>query len=681
MDKLDEERADQEQINSRGLDVVLVCMPFASHEQPSIGLSLLKSQLKQFGVKTRVLYFTIPFAERIGVRLYRTIGNWHIADLLGDWVFSRALFPNSKQHTEDYINDVLSGGALPHSIPHFGKRPPGDVLIGDLLKVLEEVTGFLDECCQKILQYRPKVVGFTSLFHQQTASLALARLVKKQEPATFVVMGGPGCLGPMGMGIIRSFEWVDAVVSGEGEIVFPEIVKRVMDSLPLGDLPGTFTRNMTVTSDLDKFCAPVVEDLDMLPNPDYVDFLEQWQGSLYSQTGVVRLPFETSRGCWWGERSRCRFCGQGTPAMRYRAKSVSRSSIELCDLARNNPGSVVVFTDAVSSPHHLNQFLCEVKSDGARPPVVYFEVRPDLGRGDLELLRETGIRRLETGIESLSDRVLGLVRKGTNTLKNIRFLKWCKELGIEAVWNLLWGFPDEPAAEYEAMANLVPLLTHLQPPNYVGAFRLDRFSPYFEQSRESGLLEVTPYPSYQHVYSLSPEALNNLAYYFTFSYARDQNVNAYTAKLANAVVDWKETHHSRLFVALDRNETLLLIDRRSSEQTRTILDGPHRVLYLACDDIRHAEQLKITLADRTGRTPVLSEVRRLLEPLVEMGFILRQGDFYLSLATKGMSLGVARGGALLGTRLSYPLNEGLRLCRNLPRCPAACPARGGLRGG
>ncbi len=620
-------------MNLRDLDVVLTCMPFASHEQPSIGLSLLKSQIRPLGVESRILYFTIPFAERIGAQLYRTIGKWHIVDLLGDWVFSRALFPESEQDTKSYINGVLSGGERPHSIPHFGKAPPNDALIDDLLKARETVTDFLDECCRQIVKYRPKVVGFTSLFHQQTASLALARLVKNRQPHTFIVMGGPGCLGPMGIEMIRSFGWLDAVVSGEGEIVFPEIVERIMDSRRIDDVPGAFTRETARATDPKTVFAPVVDNLDMLPRPDYDDFLEQWRASSFGDTERIRLPFETSRGCWWGEKSRCSFCGQATPAMRYRSKSVSRSAEELCDLVKDNPGCAIVFTDAISNPHQMSGFLSEVRTHGARPPVVYFEVRSDLSKGDLEMLHGTGIRRLEVGIESLSDRILGLVRKGTTALKNIRFLKWCKELGIEAVWSLLWGFPDEPAAEYEGMAALVPLLCHLQPPNYAGSFRLDRFSPYFERGRESGLEHISPYPSYGYVYPLGPEALNNLAYYFTFQYARDQHVDAYTGRLANEIADWKEMHSKRFFVALDREEGLLLVDGRRGEQTTTILDGPHRLLYLACRDICHEDQLKRVLARHSRRSPSSFEVRSILKPLEEMGFMLRRGDLYLSLAT------------------------------------------------
>ena len=79
---------------------------------------------------------------------------------------------------------------------------------------------------------------------------------------------------------------------------------------------------------------------------------------------------------------------------------------------------------------------------------LFYEVRPNLGKEQLRRLRDAGVRHIQPGIESFSDPVLRLVRKGTSALQNIQLLKWCKELGIEPIWNLLWGFPGEPPEEY-----------------------------------------------------------------------------------------------------------------------------------------------------------------------------------------------------------------------------------------
>ena len=80
---------------------------------------------------------------------------------------------------------------------------------------------------------------------------------------------------------------------------------------------------------------------------------------------------------------------------------------------------------------------------------------------------------MQPGIESLIDDVLKLMRKGVSALHNVQLLKWCKEIGVKPHWNVLWGFPGEPAAEYERLARVVPWLRHLPPPRGFGPIRLN----------------------------------------------------------------------------------------------------------------------------------------------------------------------------------------------------------------
>ena len=69
-----------------------------------------------------------------------------------------------------------------------------------------------------------------------------------------------------------------------------------------------------------------------------------------------------------------------------------------------------------------------------------------------ELLARAGVRSIQPGIESFSDSVLRLMRKGVTGLQNVQLLKWCRELGLRPYWNLLWGFPGEDPQEYARMA-------------------------------------------------------------------------------------------------------------------------------------------------------------------------------------------------------------------------------------
>src|SRR5205823_2252091 len=144
------------------------------------------------------------------------------------------------------------------------------------------------------------------------------------------------------------------------------------------------------------------------------------------------------------------------------------------------------------------------------------------------------IRQIQPGIESLSTPILRLMRKGVTGLQNIRLLKWCAELGIRVDWNLLSGFPDEPAAEYARMAELMPSLVHLEAPRFT-PIQIQRFSPYFDRPEEFGLELTGPMPYYRYLYDVPERLLADIAYDYGHRYTDGRNPTDYTASAADAV--------------------------------------------------------------------------------------------------------------------------------------------------
>ncbi|HEY7445624.1 MAG TPA: RiPP maturation radical SAM C-methyltransferase [Vicinamibacterales bacterium] len=616
------------------MDVLLVSMPFGSAFAPSLGLSLLKAGLTNRGMTSRVRYFSIRFAELTGQAFYEGIagdGRPRTRELAGEWIFSHALFNWSAEDDQRYLDRILLKSDA-FTLSTFVK-PISPALARRVAAAREQVGPFLNWCIDEVLRDQPRIVGFTSVFQQHLASLALARRIKEVSPETVTVFGGANCEGVMGAETVRQFPFVDAVVSGEADEVFPELVQRVLDGIPFADLQGVRTpQRVHAEFEQGRFSTPrPIQNMDVLPYPDFDDYFAQFEASKYGRVWQPNLFVETSRGCWWGEKMHCTFCGLNGATMAYRSKTPERALDELVALAGRHPGCDLQVVDNILDMGYFKTLLPALAARQLDLGL-FFETKSNLKKDHIRLLRLAGIRYIQPGIESLSDEVLSLMRKGVSSLQNIQLLKWCKELGVRPAWNLLFGFPGESSDAYARMAKLVPYLTHLPPPGAISIIRLDRFSPNFFDAEKLGLIDIEPVASYQHVYQLPRETVANLAYYFTFRYREPRDVSAYVRSLHEETVAWMRSAAESDLFAVDVGSQLLIWDLRpASRQPLIVMDGLDRVLYQTCDAACDVRRL-VTVAQTAGFASTIDEVAARLEPLVERGLLLRDGTRYLALA-------------------------------------------------
>jgi len=618
-------------------DVIFVNMPFGPLF-PSIGLSLLKASLSPLNISTKICYFNVKFAKEIGVSLYYDVSNVEklsMCDLVGEWIFSVGLFNSNPVDVENFIEDVLRGRSQIHKEVYPRTKPVAESFIQDILYIRSLVDDFLNQCLNEVLSYHPRFVAFTSTFQQHVAALSLAKRIKEQANDVFIEFGGANCQGVMGMENIRQFPFIDAVISGEGDKVFSELVSRVFKKEPISDLEGIYTRdNVHSISNLIALNAPIVHHLDALPFPDYDDFFQEWKTipSHLTKNYQPRLLFETSRGCWWGEKQHCTFCGLNGMEMAYRSKSATRALDELTYLTNRYPGYHVSVVDNILDMKYFKDLIPEITARKLDIELFY-EVKANLKKEQVRLLRDAGVTIIQPGIESLSSHILEIMRKGVKGLQNIQLLKWCKEFEVTPVWNLLWGFPGETAEDYERMAQIIPLLTHLTPPNMAGAIRIDRFSPNFDRAEQFGFKDVVPFPVYHHIYPLTAETVANLAYYFTFKYYQSQNVENYTQVVEEQVKIWKTVYPTSTLYFLDKETILQIWDLRPvAKQLLLNLTEPERTLYLACDEIRSLNALQKVAKEQLCQELSVSEIEGLLQPLIANRLMLQEENLFLSLA-------------------------------------------------
>jgi ribosomal peptide maturation radical SAM protein 1 len=615
-------------------DVVLVSMPFGNFLSPSMGLSLLKGALNRAGVASAVRYFSISFARRLGQTRYTRIAMSRrpsVRELAGEWMFARALFGPDAVEDERYVTDILrrrSGWVIEDV------EPVHPAMIKSLMAAREHVEPFLDECVDEVLRQKPRLVGFTSVFRQHVASLALAKRIKAAAPDVTVVFGGASCEGAMGAETVRQFPFVDAAVSGEGDLVIQEIVGRVLNGRSLTGVPGVRTQD-TVRREflLGRFDnTPSVRDMDALPYPDFDDFFDEFNRTGFRRAWQPRISFESSRGCWWGEKKHCTFCALNGQTMEFRSKTADRALEELTFLVGRHPGCDVEVVDNILDMRYFQDFLPAL-AERKLGVELFYETKSNLKKEQLRLLRAAGVRKIQPGIESFSDQILGMMQKGVSGLQNIQLLKWCKELDVHPYWNILWGFPGEPPDEYARMAALVPLLTHLAAPVRFDGLRLDRFSPNFIDAPHRGFREVRPLEAYGYVYRVPAAAVANLAYHFTFAQGEDHRVDEYVAPLLRGLRAWSATEGESAVFYADLESALVVCDTRPMATSPiTVLMDLDRRLYLECDGTTDVRRLVGVTRTVCGAALSVEAVVQRLEPLVQSGLLLKDGTRYLALA-------------------------------------------------
>jgi ribosomal peptide maturation radical SAM protein 1 len=325
-----------------GPAVTLVAMPWELLTIPSIQLGVLCSVLEQAGITTEVQSLKLAFMEhclaataerpgdeQIRVGDYERVACQHSHVGMGDWIFAVPPFRRTTPESDDEYFVYLRKNGIP--TPDIARA----------VTMRELVPAFLERCADEILAAAPRVIGFTSAFSQNVPSLALARLLKDRDPTLITMFGGANCEGTMGAALHRAFPWVDVVVRGEAERILPDLVQDLLAGGEVRPQPGLCYRDGERSIIVEQTSGEMVS-MDEVPTPNFDEYFERVR-----QTSVcaeilqeVWLPYESARGCWWGAKAHCTFCGMNGTTMAFRSKNPDRVIDELLGWRRGTGGSI-----------------------------------------------------------------------------------------------------------------------------------------------------------------------------------------------------------------------------------------------------------------------------------------------------------------------------------------------------
>ncbi len=602
--------------------ITLVNMPWHTLSWPSLAISLLDTVLTDLGHQVTQQYENLVFAQHVfeatGGEVtpddYLLIADTGHDQGAGEWVFTSSLYRPGWR--VDEFTDRL--------------RAEGFPLVDKVVRMHGLAPAYIAAAADRVLAGDPELVGLTSTFAQTVPMLALASELKRRRPGLPIVAGGANCDDTMGVALHRNFPVLDFVVRGEGERPLTELMAALAGERELGTVSGLCWR--------DERGVPVVNPMgsamtpgDQLPVAHVRPYFEILaEGPIRSWIEVPFMRLETSRGCWWGEKRQCTFCGLNALTIGYRSKPADRAWAEIERAVTEFGVLDVALADNILDPAYFDTLLPRLAATGWDLRIFY-EVKSNVRPDQMRMLAAAGVAEVQPGIESLASGPLSLMDKGVTGAAQVRALRLFREHGIFPGWNYLFGFPGEDwARDYAPVVAQIPALVHLPPPGVAQRIILERFAPLFERP-ELGIDDPRAAAAwYELVYDLPADELAEIAYFFRYE-PRGITVEQ-GAELAAAIERWQWAYQHSTLTYRAVGEDLLISDRRVGLPHRDpVLSGWDAVVYLTLE--RHLTVPGLVAALRAGGHE--AEPERVLDLLTRWqreGLVYRDGDGWVALA-------------------------------------------------
>jgi anaerobic magnesium-protoporphyrin IX monomethyl ester cyclase len=274
------------------------------------------------------------------------------------------------------------------------------------------------------------IVGFSCTSPQMKHALHLAGQIK--HDGNYIVFGGchPSALPAETL----AHEAVDAVVVGEGEKAFLDIVKGSRDRI---------------------VSRPRIENLDLLEFPDRKLVKQERNVQVaYKDTGERIASLQTTRGCPY----HCVFCASHVVwARRLYYRSADNIVEEFQQVVRDLDIDFIKFADdTFGTKKSLALEFCEkMIRKGIKTPWGC-NIRVDTADDELLLMmRRAGCREVWAGVESGSPRILKDMKKGITLEQVRRFYKRTKEMGFYRRAYYLIGMPNESMEDIDLTDKIV----------------------------------------------------------------------------------------------------------------------------------------------------------------------------------------------------------------------------------
>ncbi len=295
-----------------------------------------------------------------------------------------------------------------------------------------------EEVAKQIKKINPPMVGVTAGTSTIKSALKYLEQIKNILPNVLTVIGGPHTTF-MPYETLKDSEYLDAVVMGEGEETIVELADhKTKNNQNIDDIKGIVYRDSSDGKLKTTEKRPLIKDLDSIPFParHLVPFSDY--DATQDQTGGII----TSRGCVYN----CNYCSSSLiMGKKFRSRSPNNVVDEIEELIDTYHINDIGFMDDtfMLNKKRANEIADEIK---ARNLDISFVASSRVDRVDkdlLENLKSSGLSTIYYGVESGSQRILDLMKKGI-TLKNVEdAVRVAKDVNLNVLTSFILGYPGE----------------------------------------------------------------------------------------------------------------------------------------------------------------------------------------------------------------------------------------------
>jgi radical SAM superfamily enzyme YgiQ (UPF0313 family) len=299
---------------------------------------------------------------------------------------------------------------------------------------------------EKVLDFSPDIIGFSSLDCEYTQFENLCILAKEAAPNSILLAGGP-LASNYHNEIVRE-ELVDFAVIGEGELTTIELLDAIYENKDLSLVRGiAYLKDKEVIATLPR---EFIQDLDKIPFPawDLINLKEyskfwNWNGQLWEK---YYAPIMTSRGCVF----HCIYC-HNLFGKRIRTRSIENVLAEMEMLYKTyGIREFHIIDDIFNFDLARVKEICKGIIERKMKIKISFPngLRADnMDKETLIWLKKAGTYRINYAIETTNPRLQKFIKKNLNLEKAKKIIEETSERGIITFSYFMLGFPTETIEE------------------------------------------------------------------------------------------------------------------------------------------------------------------------------------------------------------------------------------------